>query len=526
MLRMKKRATLILRITLSAVMAIECLYFAISGDIPFPDEGFYLAAARMVTEGNMLYCHFPYFQAPLLPFIYGILLKPFGYHFLQGRVLSVFFSVIMVWILILIGERLGGVIGAAVAGVFTIASTFLIHVLSSVAAYSQPAMLVFVSILYLQVSMNRQTCGLRSTQLKNKQALVSSALGAILVGIRSTFLPIVLILLYPRRKAGFAAFTRSYVPLVIFSIVIWTPGFITCPKKVWFQNFIVHSKRASQMPLWQDLNAGFHLGNAIRVTGSLLVHNFPLLSLIILLLAFSRAKGLKDSDSPIPIGNWVLASSVHFFVHLAPVPIWEVYFLPLLVMLISALARRISVLLDRKAINKGTAFLLICLVAIATFHLNGGLTFLVSKPTHLSRLSEIADYLSKNTSDGDEIFTFMTPIAIEADRLVMPKAEMSFFAWFPAYSKKRAQEVGIFNTEMIIEFLLSEQCQAVVLTDLCFEQGVKPSPNDYQALMRVITGKYFLAAVFDNFYHTRVFLPKRVQLDKRQRKLLNPPSAY
>ena len=49
------------------------------------DEGFYLYAARLITEGKHIYLDFFYPQAPLLPYVYSIILTVFGTSWEAGR---------------------------------------------------------------------------------------------------------------------------------------------------------------------------------------------------------------------------------------------------------------------------------------------------------------------------------------------------------------------------------------------------------------------------------------------------------
>jgi 4-amino-4-deoxy-L-arabinose transferase-like glycosyltransferase len=53
-----------------------------------PDEGFYLLAARLVSQHKTPYLDFLYTQMPLLPYIYGLWMQVFGETWLSGRGLS------------------------------------------------------------------------------------------------------------------------------------------------------------------------------------------------------------------------------------------------------------------------------------------------------------------------------------------------------------------------------------------------------------------------------------------------------
>ena len=64
------------------------------------DEGYYLTASKLVYHGMAVYSDFFYPQAPLLPYFYGTYLKIVGYSFFNGRLLSVFCSLILGFLIV------------------------------------------------------------------------------------------------------------------------------------------------------------------------------------------------------------------------------------------------------------------------------------------------------------------------------------------------------------------------------------------------------------------------------------------
>ena len=56
------------------------------------DEGYYLTASRFVYQGKIVYRDFFYTQMPLLPYIYGLWLKLFGYSWTSARLLGALIS--------------------------------------------------------------------------------------------------------------------------------------------------------------------------------------------------------------------------------------------------------------------------------------------------------------------------------------------------------------------------------------------------------------------------------------------------
>ena len=72
------------------------------------DEEFYLMACREVYRGKLLYRDFGYTQTPLFPYLYGLFLKPFGYHLIAGRFISFLFSLGTFIVSLLVAYRFGG----------------------------------------------------------------------------------------------------------------------------------------------------------------------------------------------------------------------------------------------------------------------------------------------------------------------------------------------------------------------------------------------------------------------------------
>jgi hypothetical protein len=78
-------------ITILALISAVSLLHVFWGDIDI-DEEFYISLAWFVSEGNTPYYDFFYTQTPLLPYVYGFILKPFGIQLVSARLLSTAFT--------------------------------------------------------------------------------------------------------------------------------------------------------------------------------------------------------------------------------------------------------------------------------------------------------------------------------------------------------------------------------------------------------------------------------------------------
>jgi len=64
------------------------------------DEGLYLEAARLVSQGKKLYIDFFYQQMPVLPYLYAAWMKLFGFTIFSARYLSAFLTALTGWVLL------------------------------------------------------------------------------------------------------------------------------------------------------------------------------------------------------------------------------------------------------------------------------------------------------------------------------------------------------------------------------------------------------------------------------------------
>ncbi|MCK4323600.1 MAG: glycosyltransferase family 39 protein, partial [Armatimonadetes bacterium] len=80
---------------IAAIFIFQCLIFIPVATVrPIDgDEGFYLLAAKLVFEGKQLYTDFFYPQMPLLPYVYGLWMKLFGFSWYAARILSALLAV-------------------------------------------------------------------------------------------------------------------------------------------------------------------------------------------------------------------------------------------------------------------------------------------------------------------------------------------------------------------------------------------------------------------------------------------------
>ena len=124
------------------------------------DEGYYLYAAKLVTQGRLPYADFFYPQMPLLPYVYGAWMWFAGFSWTSGRLFAaVVSSVLTVLVFAFCSKRWGGVQGIA-AAVFFAGSTLVFSWYATVQTYSLTALFVFSSYCLIYLGHSRFTAGI------------------------------------------------------------------------------------------------------------------------------------------------------------------------------------------------------------------------------------------------------------------------------------------------------------------------------------------------------------------------------
>jgi 4-amino-4-deoxy-L-arabinose transferase-like glycosyltransferase len=90
--------------TLAMLMA-ESMFFVFFAYLN-RDEGWYLLSGRLALQGELPYRDFPYFQAPLLPYVFGAGAAVFGSSLIGARMFGVVLALASAALVLYIGERL------------------------------------------------------------------------------------------------------------------------------------------------------------------------------------------------------------------------------------------------------------------------------------------------------------------------------------------------------------------------------------------------------------------------------------
>ncbi|RMG39307.1 MAG: hypothetical protein D6719_13665 [Candidatus Dadabacteria bacterium] len=229
-------------------------YLWISAErIVAPDEGYYLYAARMVSEGFLPYKDFFYPQAPLFPFAYGVLFKLFGCSWHVARFFSALLALITGALLARYCKRKWGAVGFWLAGLLYFLSLFVSSWYTTAQTYSLSVFFLFLSFYLL------------SGGTENRRIFLAGLFFGLSVETRLFFIalwPFFIPLFWgAEEKKGFDRFFRFSLGVItaLLPLIIW---YLFDPERVFYNNIGYHLNRSSQS-LAEALNHKLHILSVI-----------------------------------------------------------------------------------------------------------------------------------------------------------------------------------------------------------------------------------------------------------------------
>jgi hypothetical protein len=124
------------------------------------DEGFYLMACRLVTEGKLPYHDFLLTQMPLLPYVYGCWMRLAGMTWISARLLSAILAATLGTALYSeVGKQTGKWAAGIVAVLLYVCSTHVLAWFPTVKTYALSALLLFLA--YRVVGRSSGTAAMR-----------------------------------------------------------------------------------------------------------------------------------------------------------------------------------------------------------------------------------------------------------------------------------------------------------------------------------------------------------------------------
>lgn len=299
------------------------------------DEGFYLFAAKLISEGNLPYLDFFYPQAPLLPFVYGIFFKILGPDLLTARIITALISATLGLLIFIHIKKNHDLSIAVIAVILFTLSNFVLANLLVVQTYALSVILLFLSYLFFT----------------NKCYLLSALILGLCIQTRLTFaiiLPIYLVYLFlDYRKQQIAKSDICKFCLVFLLSLLPSLYFILLDaSSFWFNNIGYHQLRTTLSPedSWDNkltvLKVIFGLKDSVKFSA----WQLPLLIYIFIITVVAQLIWSKRLQ---------LSSAMIFgllLIHLLPEPTYVQYFVVLIPFLIINLAELTIYLHSKKII--------------------------------------------------------------------------------------------------------------------------------------------------------------------------------
>lgn len=421
------------------------------------DEGWYLYAARLVSEGQRPYRDFAFTQAPLLPMVYGLAYPLTGEGGVgAGRALTMGLSLLAAGFAGALARRLVSreMKGWALACAFALAAVnvYQSYYGTVVKTYALCGFLLTAGAWLLAVARDRRSL------------VVHALAGLFLAGAAGTrisagvMLPVLgLYLMGQRERSGRASWLAFAVGGFVGLGVIFLPLIFAAPDA--FRYFVLdyHSARSAGSLAAQLV---FKAGCLSRVVQAY----FVAVSLGVALFLTRAVMGRLGERDPLRIALW-LSLAAMALVHLsAPFP-YDDYQVPLYPLFAALLVAGLAALVERIQPTRRAAVVvgLLLLNVASAFSSPINQSWMIlgrdriwwrmrEKPA-LLQLRAVAHDLRARSAGAEELLTQDLYLAVEAGLRVPHGLEMGPFSFYPDLSRTEAERLNVMNGELLAECL-------------------------------------------------------------------------
>lgn len=508
-------------VVLFAVYLANSAYYVANGRMN-EDEGWYLYAANRVMRGELPYRDFAYFQAPLLPFVYGPAQQLWGPSIAAGRATSLALSAGTV----ALGARLAFVHGGGPASLLFLALVNLTpkQIEAFTTTRTEPVSALLLMLAAFLLLARPRSPGASAVAL----AAAVLATGTRLSSLGATLFVLVWVVLRHRRAPR--ELLIALAPGVCAAVALGAVALAASAELTWFNLVEAQADRHNQLresSEWSPLrHVAFWLRNVSRLHGAFGV--VPLLSLVCCAVVVAVA-----SDRGRARPGWLGAAaalaglgSVAYLPNLLPRASYAIYFasvFPLFAVLVCwglGILARSEQLSNRRASYGALAGLLVLQLSI---YAGQSEPHLSQERSDLAELRDVAAYLRSVVPAGGTLATLDTYVAVQSGLSVAPGWEMSLFSFFPQLPDDRARRYRVLSLEGLRRTLTGGGVDAVVLSDRALGRLVERRLSGYrqremlseQQLKQALPllARYRLARTFARFGQFRdplyVLLPVR-----------------
>lgn len=459
-------ATLVFAVVLFVLFA-EAVMFVVFGYLN-RDEGWYLLSGKLVYDGKLPYRDFPYFQGPILPYVFGVPQQLFGSTLLVGRLAAATLAAGTLALVVYMARAMGGrwaAIGAL--ALLAITPEFMI---ASVAARSE-AIILPLMLLSVALAMKPRP-GFAGFLAAPLVLLIATA-------IRITFLPALLgmlaysyVMTRPSRRECCAALSV----LAGVSLAIALPFVAASPHRAWFDVWTAQVSRGGQFQA-EAQPLGTMLLNRVWFlnlpAASFFVVVVPAL-LILAYIADSYRTGWRPRSPGIGGDRLTNYAALIAFalVMWAPYAVFDHqeprYFVPSFVLLSIVVADAL-VHVARRGLDERLRLLppVVAALGIATllFGIPPTIKLVDVRHPDVRATNNAADVIESLLAPHEQFVTFDPALAVAAQREVVPGFEMGQFSYWPKLGQEDADRNGVANLDVMQRVMLAPATKLIAIED-------------------------------------------------------------
>ena len=386
---------------------------------PNQDEGWYLYAAKLVTQGQRPYLDFAYVQPPLLPYVYGLL---GGYHSMQaGRTVSLFCGALAV-LLVGLGARRAGPVGMVLGAALLAFCPFAMSQQSIVKAYALANACLAAGMAIACWAGSRRRWLAAAGACFALAALARNSAAPAVVGY------LLWIALDAERRKALLPVAATTVGLMA---LVYAPFLLVNAAEVKY-DLITH--HAANTPTFDPVVL---IITALAIAQIMIRACQPLaIALVSGVGALAARPGSESAVSLRPeIGLGTLLTALLFLGHFVsghPYQEYQVLALPTACLTAGLAWGELARLADRRLITAFAAALAI----VALLALTPSKADLMGNQPGRSRASgvhgplrEVAKLVQAHSEPNDKLFTFQTDVAIEANRPLCDGLTLASFSF-------------------------------------------------------------------------------------------------
>ncbi len=455
----------------------------------FLDAGFYLHAARSVTEGLIPYRDFFFVQGPVYPYIYGWFLAPFGHSVVSARFLSLIFAMLTLELVRRLARHWGGDAGGWLAVFCLTAASPHMYYFTAVKLYALTGCLI--TAVFVILAARHIPPGFRYS---GAAVLTIAAAATRLTLVPAVPIILVYILWDSKRSTGKIAWL-SLVWTAIAGLALSVPFLMVAGDSVLYYLLKIHTSAEAGQFI-------FGFGKQIRVLIKLALIYLP----VTLTLGVSAILYLKfrhrlkcDGLALCTVLAILAVTAAHLKANWFS-PGYQSILMPLTAALAGGLAGP-SVF---RSLSRNRLFLLALLVLLFLpgFFAGGKNIWPGDSVTVPEYLDSVGEYLRDIVPENGTIAGCNALFAIEADRPVAPPFGGAPFTFTPNWDDERCARYNGINTAMFIRALDKKTYAALIFQDDSFTMGSPgffPVPESEQTkIFEAINRNYKTVITFPN----------------------------